>query len=203
MYNYCLLLLNGEEDLCHLLRGLVTLELLVHWEYYIKHPYILQKKMYIKKSEGYLFGMALSNEATQQLNTSLKYKVLTQAKLNSLSRKFSPLLCILALSEVLSRKIRIFYPKTEKLDEYVIYNGTIIPSEAGPEVAPMCLMFTTTTSIGDMSKQFATNHFVPLIKFMKTQVSERKLIIFKLKSDKLKILVWVEDLMVFFTSTGV
>ena len=84
-----------------------------------------------------------------------------------------------------------------------MYNGTIIPSEAGPEVAPMCLMFTTTTSIGDMSKQFVTNHFVPLIKFMKTQVSERKLIIFKLKSDKLKILVWVEDLMVFFTSTGV
>ena len=74
--------------------------------------------MYIKKSEGYLFGMALSNEVTQQLNTSLKYKVLTQAKLNSLNRKFSPLLCILALSEGLSRKIRIFYPKTENLDEY-------------------------------------------------------------------------------------
>ena len=29
MYNSCLLLLNGEGDLCHLLRGLVTLELLV------------------------------------------------------------------------------------------------------------------------------------------------------------------------------
>ena len=118
LYNSCSLFLNGEEDLCHLLRGLGTLELKVHWEYYTKHPYILQKKMYIKKSEGYLFGMALSNEVTQQLNTSLKYKVLTQAKLNSLNRKFSPLLCILALSEVLSRKIRIFYPKTENLDEY-------------------------------------------------------------------------------------
>ena len=79
-----------------------------------------------------------------------------------------------------------------------MYNGTIIPSEAGPEEDPIYLMFTTTTPIGDMSKQFLTNHFVPLIKFMKTQVSEGKLTIFKLK-----ILVWVEDLMVFFTSTGV
>ena len=79
-----------------------------------------------------------------------------------------------------------------------MYNGTTIPSEAGPEEDPIYLMFTTTTPIGDMSKQFLTNHFVPLIKFMKTQVSEGKLTIFKLK-----ILVWVEDLMVFFTSTGV
>ena len=33
---------------------------------------------------------------------------------------------------------------------------------------------------------------------MKTQISEGKLTIYKLKSDKLKILVWVEDLVVFF-----
>ena len=98
--------------------------------------------------------MVLSNEATQQLNTSLKYKVLTQAKLNSLNRKLSPLLCILALSEVLSQKIRIFYPKTENLDEYVMYNGTIIPSEAGPEEVPICLMFTTTTSIRICNQPF-------------------------------------------------
>ena len=108
--------------------------------------------MYIKKSEGYLFGMALSNEATQQLNISLKYKILIQAKLNSLNINFSPLLCILALSEVLSQRIRIFYPKTEKLDEYFMYDGRIIPSEAGPEESPTYLMFTTTTSIGDMNK---------------------------------------------------
>ena len=64
-----------------------------------------------------------------------------------------------------------------------MYNGTIIPSEAGPEEDPIYLMFTTRTPIGDMSKQFVTNHFVPLIKFMKTQVSEGKLMIFKLKND--------------------
>ena len=84
-----------------------------------------------------------------------------------------------------------------------MYNGTIIPSEAGPEKVPICLMFTTTTSIGNIGKQFVTIHFVPLIKFMKTQVSEGKLTIFRLKSDKLSILVWVEDLMVFFTPTRV
>ena len=78
-----------------------------------------------------------------------------------------------------------------------MYNGTIIPSEAGPGEVPIYLMFTTTTPIGDMSKQFVTNHFVSQIKFMKTQVSEGKLTIFKLKNDKLKILVWVEHLMVF------
>ena len=81
-----------------------------------------------------------------------------------------------------------------------MYNGTIIPSQAGPGEVPIYLMFTTTTPIGDMSKQFVTNHFVSLIKFMKTQVSEGKLTNFKLKSDKFKILVWVEDLMVFFFS---
>lgn len=101
LYNSCSLLLNGEKDLCYLLRGLVTTELLVHLEYYTKHLYILQKNIYESKSEGYLFGMTLSNEATQQLNTSLKYKVLTQAKLNSVNRNFSLLLYILALSEVL------------------------------------------------------------------------------------------------------
>ena len=101
LYNSCSLLLNGEKDLCYLLRGLVTIELLVHWEYYTKHLYILQKNIYESKSEGYSFGMTLSNEATQQLNTSLKYKVLTQAKLNSVNRNFSLLLYILALSEVL------------------------------------------------------------------------------------------------------
>ena len=147
--------------------------------------------------------MALSNEATQQLNTSLTYKVLTQAKLNSLNRNFSLLLCILALSEVLSRKIRIFYSKAENLDEYFMYNGTIISSEAGPEEVRICLMVTTTTSIGNIGKQFVTIHFVPLIKFMKAQVWEGKLTIFGLKSDKLNILVWVDDLMVFFTPTRV
>ena len=94
LYNSCSLLLNAEEDLCHLLRGLVTLELLVHWEYYTKHPYILQKILYIKKSEGYLFGTTLLNEATQHLNTSLKYKVLTQAKLNSVKKFFTVILHI-------------------------------------------------------------------------------------------------------------
>ena len=84
-----------------------------------------------------------------------------------------------------------------------MYNGTIIPSETGSEKVPICLMFTTTTSIGNIGKQFVTIHFVPLIKFMKTQVSEGKLTIFRLKSDKLSILVWVEDLMVFFTPTRV
>ena len=34
---------------------------------------------------------------------------------------------------------------------------------------------------------------------MKTQISEGRLTMFKLKSDKLKMLVRVEDLMVFFT----
>ena len=56
-----------------------------------------------------------------------------------------------------------------------MYNGRIMPSEPGPEEVPICLMFTKTISIGDMSKQFVTNHFVPLIKFMNTQVSEGKL----------------------------
>ena len=83
-----------------------------------------------------------------------------------------------------------------------MYNGTIIPSEAGPGEVPIYLMFTTTTPIGDMSKQFVTNHFVSLIKFMKTQVSEGKLTIFKLKNDKLKILIWVEHLMVFLPPQG-
>ena len=41
-----------------------------------------------------------------------------------------------------------------------------------------------------------------LIKFMKTQISEGKLTNFKLKIDKLKILVWVDDQMVFFTPAG-
>ena len=41
--------------------------------------------------------------------------------------------------------------------------------------------------------------FCALIKSMKTQISEGRLTMFKLKSDKLKILVRVEDLMVFFT----
>ena len=144
LYNSCSLLLNAEKDLCYLLRGLVTTELLVHWKYYTKHPYILQKNIYKNKGEGYLFGMTLSNEATQQLNTSLKYKVLTQAKLNSVNRNFSLLLYILALSEVLWRKIRIFYSKTENLNEYFMYNGTIISSEAGPQKVPICLILTTT-----------------------------------------------------------
>ena len=51
-----------------------------------------------------------------------------------------------------------------------MYNGTIISSEAGPEEVRICLMVTTTTSIGNIGKQFVTIHFVPLIKFMKTQV---------------------------------
>ena len=84
-----------------------------------------------------------------------------------------------------------------------MYNGTIISSEAGPEEVRICLMVTTTTSIGNIGKQFVTIHFVPLIKFMKAQVWEGKLTIFGLKSDKLNILVWVDDLMVFFTPTRV
>ena len=31
-------------------------------------------------------------------------------------------------------------------------DGRIIPLEAGPEESPIYLMFTTTTSIGDMNK---------------------------------------------------
>ena len=45
--------------------------------------------------------------------------------------------------------------------------------------------------------------FCALIKSMKTQISEGRLTMFKLKSDKLKILVRVEDLMVFFTAIEV
>ena len=52
-------------------------------------------------------------------------------------------------------------------------------------------MFTRTTSIEDISKQFVTNHFVPWIKFMKTQTSEGKLMIVTLQIDKLKKSVWV------------
>lgn len=51
-------------------------------------------------------------------------------------------------------------------------------------------MFTRTTSIEDISKRFATNHFVPWIKFMKTQTSEGKLMIVTLQIDKLKKSVW-------------
>ena len=82
-----------------------------------------------------------------------------------------------------------------------MYNGTVIPSEAGQEGVPIYLMFIRTTSTADISKRFVTNHFVPLVKFMKTQTSESKLTIFTLKTDKLKILVKVEVLMVFFTPT--
>ena len=52
-------------------------------------------------------------------------------------------------------------------------------------------MFTRTTSIEDISKQFVTNYFVPWIKFMKTQTSEGKLMIVTLQIDKLKKSVWV------------
>ena len=78
------------------------------------------------------------------------------------------LLCILALSEVLSWKIRLFYYKTENLDESFMYNGTFIPPKAGPEEVSLYLVFAVTTSIWNIGKRFVTNHFMSLITFMKT-----------------------------------
>ena len=170
LYNSCSLLLNGTEDLCDILRALVSLELCLNSDYYEKHPYILGKKSSILKKEGYIFGMAFSHKATERLNTSLKYKILKQASLNISNRQWSPLLCLLALSEVLSQKIVIIFPKTKNIDEYEMYNGVIHPQRCSTATnCELKIMFTTTTPTQNTDQPFKTNHYVLLLETAQSQ----------------------------------
>lgn len=154
-------MLIGNEKLCHLLRALVSLELVLnHKFYHANHPFIEEKANYTEESMSTILEHAMSNYASE--NHSDKKKILVQAHLNLDNKAWSPFICILALSSVVSRKIQVVYPKTENIYEQ-IFNGTISPRiESAPAKSSLIIMFSMISSLEQFDGKFIANHFVPI-----------------------------------------
>ena len=171
------LALVGDNSLTKPLRILTSLELFLHANFYSKHPVFLstfsKRKDDIYKCFNNLLLMCVPFHV---VNSGLQGDdlIIIEAISNSQDKHWSGFLCILALSSVISRNIIYFYPSFGETRYKTLFNQKIeprIPLKAIPSVDDVYLLFCFN---GLIKGNFEPNHFVPLIRTGKRNISNKR-----------------------------
>ena len=120
MYNSASLALVGDESLSVVLRILVSVELFLHADFYADHSYLQQSDdnecTFLFKSPNSAFTIALSETpAPEYQNNDRISCVQKESAAMAEDGEWSSLMCMLALSTVLKRKVCSLYPKGGRL----------------------------------------------------------------------------------------
>ena len=171
LYRACSLAVSGSEDSYILLRALTSAELYCHADYYAAHPHFvssLAKEKTANVMEA-MFCISLSHEATDLLPDSSKNCsdcVRLEALRNCQDKRWSPFMCLMALSSVINLPIRSsFYPDTRARYAPNLFNARIFPRQASAGfLSPPINLFWSFIGANrkDMNPMFVTNHVVAL-----------------------------------------
>lgn len=153
-----------------MLRAAVSIELCLNADFYVQHPFITEKvRVNTNISQNMIFSIFLSLESTNILNDDLSKKkcILKEAFRNVTLGKWASMMCMLALSTIVNKKIETIYPDTDDLYSSV-FNGIIFPRPAETIDATVVDKISILWSrIGELQKKkgkFSANHFVPVVK---------------------------------------
>ena len=170
MYNACSLAISGKEDMSHLLRALTSAELYLYSEFYASHPHFATL-LASERSSALLetfFSHSISHEASDLLTGFFKNYadcVKHEALKNCQDRRWSPFICIMALSNVLGLPVFSFYPETcGRRYAINLSNAKIFPRDGTCQnIEPIRLLWSKAGGgKNDLNPSFKANHIVPL-----------------------------------------
>ena len=174
---------TGNEQMCHLLRALTSAELYLHSEFYSAHPHFVAL-LAKEESSGLVdtyFSHCLTHEASDLLTRSVKcYSdcVRFEAFQNCQDKRWSPFICIMALSSILGLKIYSHYPETGgRRYAFNLCNAEIHPRQGGFHAStPINLLWSLASGTEkDKNPSFVPNHIVPLF-LLDTETTQVKLV---------------------------
>ena len=181
--------LAGKDDLCYILRALTSAELYLNSSYYASHPYFVSN-LAVGDSSTLLecfFTHSVSHDVSDILPLSrlssnvsrheaksmtihdriLDYSQCSklEAFKNCQDKRWSPFVCLMALSSVLGLPVKSYYPDCAK-ESYAfrLMNTTIQPRIGTDDLKePVHLLWTIAGGIKeDLNPRFSPNHVVPL-----------------------------------------
>ena len=172
LYNAASVAIFGSENLSSLFRALTSAELFIHKDYYAAHPHFLSllskenKCNHLKK----IFTVAHTFEASDLLGTEKDkdYMLCVQKEAleNCQDMRWSPFVCLMALSSVISLPIHSFYPETGGVHAgrlaVCLFNGTIYPRMHNSSLCINLLWCKSGGSSIDVSPSFKPDHIVPV-----------------------------------------
>ena len=181
MYNAASVAVFGSENLSGLLRALTSAELFVHKDYYAAHPHFLSllSQENTSKLLAKIFTVLHTFVASDFLGTEKDkdYTLCVQKEAleNCQNMRWSPFVCLVALSNVISLPIHSFYPETGGLHAgqlaVRLFNGMISPRIDNSSLGINLLWCKSGGSSADVSPSFKPDHIVPV--FFTKQASLR------------------------------
>ena len=166
----CSLAVNGSEDSYILLRALTSAELYYRADYYVAHSHFvssLAKEKTANVMEA-MFCISQSHKATDLLPDSSKNYcdcVRLEALRNCQGKRWSPFMCLMALSSVINLPICSLYPDTRARYAPNLFNARIFPRQASAGfLSPPINLFWSFIGANrkDINPMFVTNHVVAL-----------------------------------------
>ena len=109
LYNSCSIALIGNESLCHVLRILASIEMLLNSDNYVRYPLFSNADPYDCIENKFL--MILRHDASDIFSPDMQnYKDCIQREgiLSLNSKHWSSIMCLLALSSAIGMQIRSF-----------------------------------------------------------------------------------------------
>ncbi len=170
LYSAASIILTGDERLTHLLRALVSIELITHADYYANHPHIRElvdsgKEISLRSALRSTLDVDCMEYVTN--DNPLTVSIIEQAKRLILNGRWSPRIAIYALASVIKKPICSMYPPLSNFADR--HNFTVHPRECAEETNSLSILWANTQSaptstINNM--HWSPNHFVPVIRVM-------------------------------------
>ena len=170
LYNSCSIALIGNESLCHILRILASIEMLLNSDYYVRYPLFLNADPFECTENKFL--VTLCHDASDIFSPDKQnYKECIQKEgiLNLNNKRWSSLMCLLALSSAIGMQIRSIYPTTDihNTNRYEdMFNLVAIPSTYTNQNAVINILWSRSGSLDNTKNvSFKPNHFVPVLHY--------------------------------------
>ena len=167
MYNACAFAITGKEDLSPVLRALTSLEMYLYTDFYASHPHfmcLLSNEQASNLSE-LMFFRSLSFDASDGFSkTDRNYSqcVKQEALNNCENGRWSPFICIMALSSVIELPITSLFPDTQDKSAVALCNGTLFPRKTILGKTPIHFLWSVCSVPIDGIKSIRPNHIVPV-----------------------------------------
>ena len=162
LYSAVSISMVGSNILIDKLRLLTSLELFLNCEYYYNHPCLqaaFNENKELFPSYNSLFNICISDVAFRQGNLSVQ-SVRKEAFYNCCDKVWASFLCVMALSTVTKKLLRVHYPDFGDRKYSVAFNRLISP-RVGVGVSEFNILFCSTQKI-PTHVPFTPNHFVAL-----------------------------------------
>ena len=177
LYNCCSVTTTGNESLSEIPRLLISTELHQNAEYYSEHPYFRQ--VWESEREGcgcskhFPFVVSLTANVASAFCTSKNNGVecvKKEAFLNCRYGRWSPLICVMALCEVLGVTIQSCYPKVGNDFIEAMCIAELIPRKHQGDEFSICILWSRSGNLDNRpGAAYEPNHFAPVLKYVETK----------------------------------